>query len=78
MGSPNGLIFCPLLSDPEEPSSLSNHYFQLPTFYYAMDLNTHMAVTPEKTWDSESRVLVQTREELFFTEERQLVNRMKK
>ena len=43
-----------------------------------MDLNTHMAVTPEKTWDSESRVLVQTREELFFTEERQLVNRMKK
>lgn len=44
-----------------------------------MDLNTHMAVTSEiKSWDSESRVLVQTREELFFTEERQLVNRMKK
>lgn len=44
-----------------------------------MDLNTHMVVTPEiKTWDSESRVIVQTREELFFTEEGQLVNRMKK
>ena len=44
-----------------------------------MDLNTQMAVMPEiETWDSESRVLVQTGEELFFTEECQLVNRMKK
>ena len=44
-----------------------------------MDLNTHMAVMPEiKTWDSESRVIVQTKEELFFTEKCQLANRMKK
>lgn len=73
---PNGLIFCPLFSDPKELRSLSNHCFN---FHYAIDPKAHVAViTDIKTWDSESRVILQIREELFFTEERQLINRMKK